>query len=128
MLMLDVGHNPQATRYLSGLLNQLKQKGKYQKVYAVVAMLGDKDISASLLSLKDEIDYWYTGPLSVPRAASLVMMEDAITPLSDKVNCFNDIDEAFEMAKNQASESDLILVFGSFFTVAQIRPQLVAIR
>ena len=31
-------------------------------------MLGDKDISASLQSLTDDIDFWYTGVLDVPRA------------------------------------------------------------
>ena len=127
-VILDVGHNPQATRYLSDYISQLKQQGKYLKVYAVVAMLGDKDISASLLSLKDEIDYWYTGPLNVPRAASLATMKNAISPLSDEINGFDNVNEAFDMANIQASCSDLVLVFGSFFTVAQIRPQLVAIR
>ncbi len=124
-LILDVGHNPQATRYLSSHLEQLREQGKYQKVYAVVAMLGDKDISASLQSLKDDIDYWYTGALSVPRAASSETMQSKLTLISDNVNCFDNVDEAFKMANQQASCDDLILVFGSFFTVAKIRAQLV---
>ncbi|MCP4988330.1 MAG: bifunctional tetrahydrofolate synthase/dihydrofolate synthase [Colwellia sp.] len=127
-LILDVGHNPQATRYLSSHLKQLKQQEKYQKVYAVVAMLGDKDICASLQSLKNDIDYWYTGALSVPRAASSATMKSELTLISEDVNCFDNVDEAFKIANQQASCDDLILVFGSFFTVAQIRAQLVTIR
>jgi len=126
-VILDVGHNPQATRYLSAYLKQLKQQDKYQNIYAVVAMLGDKDISASLDSLKGDINFWYTGPLSVPRAASLEVMKSKLSVISDKVNCFDNVDDAFKMAYQQANSSDLILVFGSFFTVAKIRPQLVAI-
>jgi len=124
-VILDVGHNPQATRYLSAYLKNLKQQDKYQNIYAVVAMLADKDISASLQSLKGDIDYWYTGPLSVPRAAPLETLQSQVALISDNVNCFDNVDEAFKMANQQATCSDLILVFGSFFTVAQIRPQLV---
>ncbi len=123
-VILDVGHNPQATRYLSNHLEQLKKQDKYQKIYAVVAMLGDKDISASLQSLKNDIDYWYTGQLNVPRAASTETMRSKLEHISDNVNCFDNVDEAFRMANQQANCADLILVFGSFFTVAQIRPQL----
>lgn len=125
-VILDVGHNPQATRYLATHIKQLKDAGKYKKIYAVVAMLGDKDIKASLYSLENEIDEWYTGALDVPRAASSEMMENAITVFSEEINCFDNVDEAFKMANKHASAADLILVFGSFFTVAQIRPQLTA--
>lgn len=124
-VILDVGHNPQATRYLADYLKQLKEQANYHNVYAVVAMLGDKDISACLLSLKDDVNYWYAGALSVPRAASKVTMQSKLAMFTNAANCFDNVDEAFKMANMQASSSDLILVFGSFFTVAQIRTQLI---
>jgi dihydrofolate synthase/folylpolyglutamate synthase len=126
-VILDVGHNPQATRYLSDHLKLLKQQEKYQNVYAVFSMLADKDISASIQALKDDINFWYTGALSLPRAASLSTMKNKLALISDNINCFDNVDEAFKMATQQASTSDLILVFGSFFTVAQIRPQLLTV-
>jgi len=55
------------------------------------------------------------------------MMTAELAQLSEQVSSFSTIDEAFLKAKEQASCSDLILVFGSFFTVAQIRPKLIAI-
>ena len=88
-------------------------------------MLGDKDISASLLSLKDDVDYWYAGALDVPRAASKETMQKKLAMFTNATNCFDNVDQAFKMANMQASSSDLILVFGSFFTVAQIRSQLI---
>ncbi|KGJ96366.1 bifunctional tetrahydrofolate synthase/dihydrofolate synthase [Colwellia psychrerythraea] len=124
-VILDVGHNPQATRYLANHIKQLKAQHNYQKVFAVVAMLGDKDISASLLSLKDDIDFWYAGALSVPRAATKEAMQSKLAEFTEAINCFDNVDEAFKMASEQASSSDLILVFGSFFTVAKIRSQLI---
>jgi dihydrofolate synthase/folylpolyglutamate synthase len=90
-------------------------------------MLADKDITASLSSLTDDIDYWYTGPLAQPRAASKQQMYNSLTTITDTVNCFDNINEAFKMANKQAKAADLILVFGSFFTVSQIRTQLIKI-
>lgn len=123
-VILDVGHNPQATRYLAGYLKQVKEQANYKNIYAVVAMLGDKDISASLASLKDDIDFWYTGALDVPRAATKEAMASELALITNAVNCFDNVDEAFKMANKQADSSDLILVFGSFFTVSKIRTQL----
>lgn len=123
-VILDVGHNPQATRYLASYLKQIKEQANYQNIYAVVAMLGDKDISASVESLKDDIDFWYTGALSVPRAATKELMASKLALFTNAVNCFDNVDEAFKMANKQANSSDLILVFGSFFTVSKIRTQL----
>ena len=125
-IILDVGHNPQATRYLAAHVQQLKQAGKYKRIFAVVAMLGDKDINASLRALENEIDEWYTGALDVPRAASSQVMKKSLSVFTEAINCFDNVDEAFKMASKQASSTDLILVFGSFFTVAQIRAQLKA--
>ena len=123
-VILDVGHNPQVTRYLADYLKQIKEQANYQHIYAVVAMLGDKDISASLESLKDDIDFWYTGALNVPRAATKEIMASELALITNAVNCFDNVDEAFKMANKQAHSSDLILVFGSFFTVSKIRAQL----
>ncbi|TYK66454.1 bifunctional tetrahydrofolate synthase/dihydrofolate synthase [Colwellia echini] len=126
-VILDVGHNPQAARYLASYLKQIKKQKNYQIIYGVVSMLADKDISSSLHSLKDSVDVWYTGALNVPRAATSQAMEGYLTSFSDKVNCFDNIEEAFKIVNQQASKNDLILVFGSFFTVAKIRSQLITV-
>lgn len=123
-IVLDVGHNPQATRYLSNYLNRVKNLQGYNKVYAVVAMLSDKDISNSLVALKDNIDTWYTGQLSVPRAASTNLMKEKLNSFTNNINCFDNINDAFRIANEHANTDDLILVFGSFFTVAEIRQNL----
>ncbi len=123
-IVLDVGHNPQATRYLSTYINKVRIQKGYQNVYAVVAMLGDKDITNSLIALKDDVDGWYTSQLSVPRAASVDLMSENLNSFTNNINCFDNINEAFKIANQQANTHDLILVFGSFFTVAEIRQNL----
>lgn len=127
-VILDVGHNPQASRYLADYLQSIKQQGKYKKIHAVVAMLGDKDVSNSLSALSNDINSWNIGQLKVPRAATATLMaqylREHITDDSNMINCFDNVIDAFKMANQQAELHDLILVFGSFYTVAEVRPLL----
>ncbi|MDX2368287.1 MAG: bifunctional tetrahydrofolate synthase/dihydrofolate synthase [Colwellia sp.] len=124
-VMLDVGHNPHAGRYLAKKLSQLKQQNKYQRIIAVVAMLADKDISNTLQPFHDVIDDWYIAQLSTSKAASVKVMSAALVNVTNSVNCFDNITQAFKIANKKAQPNDLILVFGSFYTVAEIRRLLV---
>lgn len=120
-VMLDVGHNPHAGRYLAKNLIQLKQHNKYRRITAVVAMLADKDISNTLKPFHEVIDDWYIAELTVPRAASVKVMSAELATFSHSINCFDNISQAFRMANKNSQSTDLILVFGSFYTVAEIR-------
>ncbi|WP_114325304.1 bifunctional tetrahydrofolate synthase/dihydrofolate synthase [Candidatus Colwellia aromaticivorans] len=124
-VMLDVGHNPHAGRYLAKKLVQLKKQNQYQKVIAVVAMLADKDINNTLQPFHDVIDDWYIAQLTVPRAASVEIMTAELASFTNSINCFDNITQAFKIANKKAQSTDLILVFGSFYTVAEIRRLLV---
>ncbi|GAA6173590.1 bifunctional tetrahydrofolate synthase/dihydrofolate synthase [Colwellia sp. KU-HH00111] len=124
-VMLDVAHNPHAGRYLAKKITQCCQQKTYTRIIAVVAMLADKDIANTLLPLTDIIDQWYIASLDVPRAANIEQMTSNLAPFAQSINCFDNISQAFKMASNQAQSTDLILVFGSFFTVAEIRKLLI---
>ncbi len=124
-VMLDVGHNPHAGRYLAKKLARFKAQGQYNRIIAVMAMLADKDISNTLMPLKDVIDEWHIAPLTVPRAATSVQMAAELTSITNSINCFDNITQAFKMANRKAEFTDLILVFGSFYTVAEIRQLLI---
>ncbi|WP_448554758.1 bifunctional tetrahydrofolate synthase/dihydrofolate synthase [Thalassotalea montiporae] len=120
-IMLDVAHNPHAAKHLAQTVNRLG----YSKVHAVVGMLKDKDISATLAELTTSVGAWYFASLSGPRAASAQEINSLVDELALTGNCFDNVEHAFTMAKNKANADELVLVFGSFFTVAEIRPLLV---
>ena len=120
-ILLDVGHNPQAARYLA---SQLKNT-KYQRIFAVVGMLIDKDITNALHPLMNKVDQWFLGNLSVNRGATAEDLAEKINLPSEYVNCFDNVTEAFKMASSIAEPDDLILVYGSFYTVAEVRRLLV---
>jgi len=125
-VMLDVGHNPQAARYLNEVLGKLLAQKQYNKVHGVIGMLKDKDIETTFATLNDNIDNWYIGSLSAPRAATASEICQLAQIVPTTRNCFDNVTEAFKMARQCAEKNDLILVCGSFFTVAEIRRTLVA--
>ena len=128
-VILDVAHNPQAARYLGQYLAQIKVEHNYQKIVAVVGMLADKDVNNTLKPLLTIVDQWYIGEISAPRAASAEFiyqqLENNVSTDTKLLNCFDNITQAFKMARQNINEKDLIVVFGSFYTVAEIRRLLV---
>ena len=120
-IILDVGHNPQAARHLASQL----QKTTYDNIYAVIGMLSDKDITNTLAPLIPAVDEWYIGTLDVPRGCAAKKIAEYGDLDTAKMNCFDNVSQAFRMAKQNAKATDLVLVFGSFYTVAEIRRLLV---
>jgi dihydrofolate synthase/folylpolyglutamate synthase len=128
-VLLDVAHNPQAARYLAQYIAHLKSKNNYQRVIAVVGMLSDKDISNTLKPMLAIIDDWFIGEVLAPRSASKAdiwqqlnkNLGNNLSTNTKLLNCFDNITQAFKMANKNSNETDLIVVFGSFYTVAEIR-------
>ena len=116
-IVLDVGHNPQAVKVLA---DNLSSMGFFDRTHAVVGMLNDKDIAGALLPLKGKVDYWHAATLSGARGTSAEAVKGIITSaqLGGEVICYDSPQAAMQAAKGQAGESDRILAFGSFHTVA----------
>lgn len=114
-VIVDVAHNPHAAQYLA---QRLKEQTA-DKIIAVVGMLKDKDIEHTLQHIAPQISVWHLAGLSGPRAASA---NDLATFLPDTCDftCHQNVENAYHAALAQASENDLIIVFGSFFTVAGV--------
>jgi len=120
-VLLDVGHNPQAADYLASQLSSMN----YNKIFAVAGMLIDKDITHALLPLVNYVDTWYLGSLTAHRGATAQQLFDKLSAPKASVNCFDNIIQAFKMASSVAGPNDLILVYGSFYTVAEVRQLLI---
>lgn len=116
-IVLDVGHNPQAIKVLA---DNMSGMGFFDRTYAVVGMLSDKDIAGALAPLKDKVDYWHLATLDGLRGTPAQVLADIIqeSQLGGEVICHPSPLEAMRAAKELASESDRILGFGSFHTVA----------
>jgi dihydrofolate synthase/folylpolyglutamate synthase len=118
-IVLDVGHNPQAVAVLA---DNLSGMGFFEKTHAVVGMLADKDIAGALLPLKDKVGVWHTATLTGLRGTSADQLATIIREnnLGGDVHCHDSPAAALAAAQQQAGESDRIVVFGSFYTVAGV--------
>lgn len=116
-IYLDVAHNPEAGRYLAAWI----ARQSAVKVHVVCAMLGDKDSASTLEVIKPLAHQWYVAGLDCDRGAS---GDELYTSLAvEDAAKFDTVIEALSAAKSAANTDDLILVFGSFFTVAAVLEQ-----
>jgi dihydrofolate synthase/folylpolyglutamate synthase len=119
MVILDVGHNPHAARGLAESLHGLPAGGR---LFAVFAMLKDKDIAGVARALKDHVDEWLIADLPGPRGANGALVEQAVVSIGSTapIRRFDAPADAYQWAVRSAAQDDKILVFGSFFTVGAV--------
>jgi dihydrofolate synthase/folylpolyglutamate synthase len=115
-IILDVAHNPEATRLLARDIKNMK----YKRVIAVVAMLADKDIDATLAPMLSVVSIWYCASLDVPRGAQASTLVSAVLSSEQKVLDYESVEIAYRCALEKAENEDLVIVFGSFFTVTNV--------
>ena len=118
-LIFDVAHNPQAARSLS---HNLKTHVVPGKTIAVFSILKDKDIFGVINVLNLDIDDWFIAEIQNERAASIETISNTIQKInpSAHIETFKNIQEAYQFASKEVRRNDRIIVFGSFFTVADI--------
>lgn len=117
-ILLDVGHNPQA---VGTLVEYLSDYFPDITIYAVFAMMRDKDIATVVEMMRERVATWYLAPLDNPRAAEPELVESYFRQL-DMANVetgFADFSAAFQAALAAAGPDELVLVFGSFFLVSE---------
>jgi dihydrofolate synthase/folylpolyglutamate synthase len=115
-VILDVAHNPQATNLLALDLKNMKHK----RVFAVVGMLADKDIEATLSPMLSVVSMWYCASLDVPRGAQSSTLVSTVLSSEQKVLECVSVEVAYKSALEKADKDDLVIVFGSFFTVTNV--------
>lgn len=116
-IVLDVGHNPQA---LGVLAENLGGMGFFDKTYAVLGMLADKDVAGSMAALRGRISHWFLADLEGPRGLRAEALAAQVAEADPGVSwsCHPDPAAALAAAQELAGENDRILAFGSFYTVA----------
>ncbi|MCB5363146.1 bifunctional tetrahydrofolate synthase/dihydrofolate synthase [Pusillimonas sp. CC-YST705] len=127
-IVLDVAHNPHAVAALSQNLDNM---GFHAYTHAVVGMVQDKDIAATLKSLVGKVDHWHCASLPGPRGASAAKLAGIVRELLPRetdepvtVTEYENPVLAFRAAQGQVDENDRILVFGSFSTVGPVLQEL----
>lgn len=119
-IVLDVGHNPHAAGWLSGQIATLKSQGNH--VHAVYGALSDKDVGGVGRAMAGVVDFWYLASLDVPRGFSGAALQARLSEAGiAEAATFETVSEAMAAARSAAAPTDIIVVFGSFYSVAEGR-------
>lgn len=144
---VDVAHNLHAAQALASQIRSSQLAGgnsEQGNTWAIVAMLSDKDIQGVLNSVSAEIDFWcFCGLEEVSRGLSVQafiknipenilpltpgsghdlqdkLWENQCTMLSDTVLLAETVKKACQAVLSKINENDRIIIFGSFYTVAE---------
>ncbi|PAJ73159.1 bifunctional tetrahydrofolate synthase/dihydrofolate synthase [Pseudoalteromonas sp. NBT06-2] len=123
LVYVDVAHNPESARYLAKQLQPFKSQ-EY-KINALVGMLEDKDQKAALSELVEAVDNWSITTLSCFRGANCDILAKKLACLGIKdAQKFASVDNALDnllpqmQGTEKKGEKQLLIVFGSFYTVA----------
>lgn len=117
-VIVDVAHNPQSAAYLATQLQRIKPR--FRRILALAGMLKDKDIQQTLLPLTPLFDQWHLVSLGGPRGASAQQLADNLTGPAVKVQLHADVQQAYQDISVTLQQDELLVVFGSFFTVSAV--------
>ena len=113
-VLLDVAHNPAAANYLADKLSNLPEVGK---IGAIFAVMSDKDIKGVCDPLKPYVGHWQLPTLeSNLRACAPEELQSYFS--NENVVLSSSVAESMRALIN-SNECDIILVYGSFYTVAE---------
>ncbi|MFK7756372.1 MAG: folylpolyglutamate synthase/dihydrofolate synthase family protein [Flavobacteriales bacterium] len=112
-IIADGAHNTDGIKLL---LNELNNEN-YNQLRIVWSMVSDKDVQKVFNLLPNEAIYYFCQS-SVPRAMKIEDLVEYAQSFNLKYTAHATVQKALLSAKNDSSDSDLILVTGSFFTVA----------
>ena len=124
LILLDGGHNPGCAAALREVLTQ-HLSGK--KLVAVMGMMADKDSRTALSILAPLFSAVRTLKPENPRSLSAEeLAAEAATWCSDSQPCTDRL-RAVEEAKQLAGEDGAVIICGSFYLAAEVRPLLLQV-
>ncbi len=124
LIVCDGGHNPAAAEVVR---ESVREAFAYERLILVIGMLSEKLIDEVLELWAPVVDsFVLTAPEST-RAAEPERLAGTLTELGvsdEKIDIVRGVGSALEHAVQQATDDDLVLVFGSFYTVGEARAWL----
>ncbi|MFF7706793.1 bifunctional tetrahydrofolate synthase/dihydrofolate synthase [Pseudomonas sp. NPDC007930] len=115
-LLLDVGHNPHAADYLRARLATRPVNGRR---LAVFGLLADKALDGVIAPLAETFSHWHVATLPTPRSRQGADLASALANLGLPATSHGEAAQALAAACAMAGAEDEIVVFGSFFCVAE---------
>lgn len=122
-VVLDVAHNPAAVKKLVEYLSLTPCK---KRVIAIFSAMSDKDIQGMADAATGYFDAWFLADQPHnDRAAKASDVAQALRKAGQgMISISKNLRQAFRRAQSIAGPGDRVVVFGSFYTVAEVLPLL----
>jgi dihydrofolate synthase / folylpolyglutamate synthase len=116
LIVCDTGHNEDGIKLIVEQIGELT----FNRLFMVIGMVNDKDISKVLSMLPKEAWYIFC-QAKIPRAMEAEELSSKAFEVGLKGEVIRDVNMAIEKVKDLASKEDLIFIGGSTFVVAEIK-------
>ncbi|WP_158895376.1 MULTISPECIES: bifunctional tetrahydrofolate synthase/dihydrofolate synthase [unclassified Pseudomonas] len=120
-VLLDVAHNPHAAEYLGRRLAMKPVAGVRRAVFGVLA---DKDLDGILAPLESLFASWAVASLPTPRSRDGGEVAAILQAQGARAEAHASLLAAFEAQLAASAADDEVVVFGSFYSVAEVLAQL----
>lgn len=111
----DTGHNEDG---ISEVVRQIRAQS-FEKLWMILGMVKDKDISNILRLLPSEASYYFC-QANIPRALDAHVLAEQAKVFGLTGEVIPDVNEALRTARQRASQGDMIFIGGSTFVVAEL--------
>jgi len=127
---VDVAHNPHAAGLLVEKLRNFRRCGfESARVHVVLAMMADKDHSGFFKALESEVDFWYIAAFAEARGQRAEELHRILqSETGILLGPYGSIAAGYEQACANATAGDMVLVTGSFVSVADVMRHLAAAK
>lgn len=115
LTIADTGHNSDGIKKLTKQIESLEK----EKIHFVLSTVNDKNLT-DILSLLPHNAIYYFCKADIPRGLPALELKDQAEKAGLKGKVYPSVKKAFEAAKGNAMENDLVFVGGSTFTVAEV--------
>lgn len=117
--LFDVSHNPQGVQALAQYLAKCSVPGR---IFALLGALSDKPLLGLMAPLMTYVSEWHLVVLPAERSHDKAALEQALQPIKTTPGQVHaSFSAALQTLMSRAGPADLILVYGSFYTVAGLK-------
>jgi dihydrofolate synthase/folylpolyglutamate synthase len=114
LVVADMGHNREAIDAVRETLD----REDYRKLHWVFGSVDDKEWDETLRKVPENCSF-YPCQADVPRAMPIETLRDKLAEHGFPTASYGSVKDAYEAARGEADEEDIILIGGSAFVVAE---------
>jgi dihydrofolate synthase/folylpolyglutamate synthase len=116
LTIIDVAHNKDG---IEQMLKQLQKDYGQNNMHFILGFVNDKDLSGVLKLFPTDAKYYFTNA-QIERALPSEALQEKANDVGLIGYAYSNVNEAWDAAKNNSADNDVIMICGSFFIIAEL--------